>query len=144
MVKKSTVEMINTVANILMLLTLVAGIWIGYNKATEISISLRDISGKSLVLQKAAPAGTNETPGPSVYTNDEGDTVILLEDEGDEGCIALGCGKGTNYVGSRNSDKYHRCSCMWAMEISKQNILCFKTPEEAESEGYVPCNVCKP
>ena len=145
MLKKSTVETINMAASILILVAVVAGVWILHSEAAEIRASLRDISEKSLVLQKAASTDANMTPASSVYVgSDEDNTVIVLEDDGDEDCIDLGCEKGTNYAGSINSNKYHRCSCMWAEQIAKENLACFKSPDDAEEKGYVPCNVCKP
>jgi len=48
------------------------------------------------------------------------------------------------FVGSENSDKYHRQSCEWAHKISPENLVVFENAEEAASSGYVPCKVCKP
>ena len=48
------------------------------------------------------------------------------------------------YVGSKNSDKYHKPSCVWAKKIKLENLVCFSSKEEAEDKGYKPCSVCKP
>jgi len=48
------------------------------------------------------------------------------------------------YVGSKSSDKYHFPDCKWAKKISPKNLVTFKTAQEAEKAGYVPCKVCKP
>jgi methylphosphotriester-DNA--protein-cysteine methyltransferase len=48
------------------------------------------------------------------------------------------------YVGSKNSNKYHYPTCKWAKKISPQNLITFKTAQEALKAGYVPCKVCKP
>src|SRR3989344_7956925 len=48
------------------------------------------------------------------------------------------------YVGSKNSDKYHIPSCIWAKRIKSENLVCFNNKEEAENKGYKPCSVCKP
>ena len=48
------------------------------------------------------------------------------------------------YIGSRNSNKYHKLSCQWAQKISPKNAVYFATPEEAIKAGYVPCKVCNP
>jgi len=45
---------------------------------------------------------------------------------------------------SKNSNKYHYPSCEWAQRISKQNLIIFKSPEDAVRAGYVPCKVCRP
>src|SRR6266540_2883674 len=47
-------------------------------------------------------------------------------------------------VGSSQSNKYHRPDCVWAQKISPANLVTFKSPEEAQSRGYVPCKVCNP
>ncbi|MDI6826768.1 MAG: Ada metal-binding domain-containing protein [Candidatus Aenigmarchaeota archaeon] len=59
-------------------------------------------------------------------------------------CEALGCPSGTMFVGSKSSNKYHYCDCVWAKKIKPSNLVCFKSVEEAENMGYVPCKVCKP
>ena len=48
------------------------------------------------------------------------------------------------FVGSSQSNKYHRADCVWAQKINPANVVTFKTPEEARSRGYVPCKVCDP
>lgn len=48
------------------------------------------------------------------------------------------------YVGSDDSDKYHYPSCRFAKEILPENEIWFDSEEDARSEGYVPCGVCKP
>ena len=63
---------------------------------------------------------------------------------GDSDCTSLGCDESTKYVGSKESDKYHYCDCRWAKKILEENLICFKSKEEAISKGYVACGVCKP
>lgn len=50
--------------------------------------------------------------------------------------------KECQFVGSKNSDKYHTMSCQWASRIKPENIVCFGSIEEAAKTGYVPasCN----
>jgi len=48
------------------------------------------------------------------------------------------------YVGSKNSDKYHYPTCRWARKIKPENLVTFKSAQEAQAAGYVPCKVCKP
>ena len=47
-------------------------------------------------------------------------------------------------VASRNSDKFHRPDCKWAMKISQRNLIKFKTREDAIKVGFKPCGVCRP
>lgn len=48
------------------------------------------------------------------------------------------------YVGSINSDKYHKPDCKWAKKISSKNEIWFKHPADAKTHGYKPCGVCRP
>ncbi len=47
------------------------------------------------------------------------------------------------FVGSKNSDKYHKMDCRWATQIKPDNIVCFKDVEDAKSKGYVPASCLK-
>lgn len=46
------------------------------------------------------------------------------------------------FVGSKNSTKYHLPSCRFAKNIKPQNQVWFSSLEEAESRGYKPCGTC--
>jgi hypothetical protein len=48
------------------------------------------------------------------------------------------------FLGSKNSNKYHYPTCRWAQKIKPSNLVKFSTPEEAVKAGYVPCKVCNP
>lgn len=48
------------------------------------------------------------------------------------------------FVGSSQSNKYHRSSCEWAGRINPENEVWFASPEDAQSQGYLPCRVCRP
>lgn len=48
------------------------------------------------------------------------------------------------YVGSVNSNKYHRLSCIWANKIKSKNLIGFKSKKDAKKYEYVPCKVCNP
>lgn len=48
------------------------------------------------------------------------------------------------YVGSKNSNRFHRPDCKWAKRIKPDNRVWFDTREKALKAGYSPCKVCKP
>lgn len=48
------------------------------------------------------------------------------------------------FVGSKESSKYHKPGCRWAKEISAENLIIFSSKADAEAKGYTPCGVCKP
>ena len=49
-----------------------------------------------------------------------------------------------NYVGSSESDKYHKPTCRWTDKINESNLVHFDTEGEASSAGYDACGTCKP
>ncbi len=55
----------------------------------------------------------------------------------DDACISLGCPPGTLYVASKNSDKYHKCSCYNAKRIKPENLVCFSSKEQAEQKNVL-------
>ena len=92
------------------------------------------------------PCGTCEPPGSTitVTTTSEEITTSVPSTGDTDSCVDLGCPEGTQFVGSKNSDKYHYCDCQWAKKINPENLKCFKDVEEAKDNGYVPCGTCKP
>jgi hypothetical protein len=46
------------------------------------------------------------------------------------------------FVGSKNSNKYHLPTCSYAKNIKPENIVCFKSPEDAASRGYQADKSC--
>ena len=48
------------------------------------------------------------------------------------------------YVASRYSPVFHRPNCPWAKKIKPENLVGYKTREQAIKQGKRPCKVCKP
>jgi hypothetical protein len=48
------------------------------------------------------------------------------------------------YWASKQSNKYHYPTCIWAMRILPENLIKFPSPEAAIRAGYIPCKVCRP
>jgi hypothetical protein len=46
------------------------------------------------------------------------------------------------FVGSKNSNKYHLPTCHFAKLIKPENLVCFKSVEDAQSRGYQPDKSC--
>lgn len=57
-------------------------------------------------------------------------------------CINLGCPEGTKLVGNKKSLVYHYCYCTYADRISKENLVCFNSVEEAQNLGYKETKIC--
>jgi len=58
--------------------------------------------------------------------------------------VCLSMAVDYKYVGSAKSNKYHSPNCKQAQKISPANLVKFKSAEEAQKSGYIPCNACKP
>jgi hypothetical protein len=48
------------------------------------------------------------------------------------------------YVASNSSTVFHRPECRWAQNISKENLVTYKSREEAIKAGKRPCKTCNP
>lgn len=98
-------------------------------------------------LESTTTSTTQETTTTSVTstttTEETTSTTSTTITEGDPLCEELDCPYGTNFVGSKNSDKYHYCHCTWAKRINQENLVCFFSEEEAQEEGYVQAS-CRP
>jgi len=56
-------------------------------------------------------------------------------------CTALGCDSQTQFIGSAQSTKYHSCCSRFARMISQENLVCFRSKNEALIKGYEPGDV---
>ena len=48
------------------------------------------------------------------------------------------------FIASKGSDVFHKPDCRWAGNISKENIVSYKTREEAIKAHKRPCKWCNP
>ena len=48
------------------------------------------------------------------------------------------------FVASKKRDNFHCRSCSWAKKIPANELLQFRTAEEAKASGRRPCSVCRP
>jgi methylphosphotriester-DNA--protein-cysteine methyltransferase len=48
------------------------------------------------------------------------------------------------FVGSRHSNVYHLPTCSAARRIKPENLIGFKSREEAVRADYRPCKICRP
>ena len=60
----------------------------------------------------------------------------------DSSCVSLGCPEGTVFVSSKSSQKYHACGCRFAEVLSKKNLICYTSADEAQTAGKQPCGIC--
>lgn len=86
---------------------------------------------KPLVIEKQvdiAPA----TESPNVANSEASESIptVKSQAQGSE-TSASSC----VYVGSKNSTKFYLSTCPWAKQIKPENVVCFKTKEEAIGQG---------
>lgn len=48
------------------------------------------------------------------------------------------------YVASKSSDIFHKPDCRWAQNISKENLITYKSRDDAIKAGKRPCKTCNP
>jgi hypothetical protein len=51
---------------------------------------------------------------------------------------------GYEFVASNSSTIFHKPECRWAQNISKENLVTYKSREEAIKAGKRPCKTCNP
>ena len=47
-------------------------------------------------------------------------------------------------IASKNSGVFHRPGCRWAQNVSQDNLVTYKSRDEAISAGKRPCKLCNP
>ncbi|HMN19486.1 MAG TPA: hypothetical protein PKA31_02745 [Candidatus Moranbacteria bacterium] len=88
----------------------------------------RKMPSEPLVIEKreqtAAPAQNTppEPPGP-------------FKDSAAPSSSSAASSSGCAFVGSRNSDKFYIPSCSWAKRIKPENLVCYKSEQEALAKG---------
>ena len=48
------------------------------------------------------------------------------------------------YVASKSSNIFHKPDCRWAQNISRENLVTYKSKDEAINGGKRPCKTCNP
>ncbi|TAK96436.1 hypothetical protein EPO05_01875 [Patescibacteria group bacterium] len=87
---------------------------------------------KPLIIEKTAP--TANCPVPA-------ETALKTQNLSPEKLLVATI-KDCAFVGSKNSDKYHVPTCQWAKRIKPENVVCFRSAEEAVAKGYQPDKGC--
>jgi len=124
---------------------IVYGLYSGFSHTAEITKANLESETTSSVLTtiKTTTSTIRHTTIESTTTTTSSTSTTSTVQPGDPECEELGCPYGTNFVGSKNSDKYHYCSCSYAKSINRTNLVCFNNTEEAEEKGYIQSS-CQP
>lgn len=85
-----------------------------------------------------------------VYRTDESGTIVISSDK--ENLTVHYGGKSYkvndpapySFVGNKNSKKFHISTCDGVKNMNSNNKVNFSSREDAVTQGYVACNICRP
>jgi len=90
---------------------------------------------KPLVIEKAEECSANNNdPKKAQNPTQEGQKPSQT--------ISSATPQSCAFVGSKNSNKYHLPTCHFAKLIKPENLVCFKSAEDAAARGYQPDKSC--
>ncbi len=96
----------------------------------------KTIQDNPLVIEKA----------PASVQISKQDLIDSADTTGAETAVSIKNSPAANpdciFVGSKNSNIYHTPNCPWAKKIKPENIVCFKSADEAAARGYKPDTAC--
>ena len=73
----------------------------------------------------------------TIVAQTDGNTITFSSDSASENPTY-------NYIGNKKSKVYHSLYCDSLSNMNAKNKVYFYTADEADSEGYTPCQNCKP
>lgn len=106
----------------------------------------REAQSGQIVIQKA-PETDQNVPGAVLGAQTDksapGPETASGTASGASSASAVSATTGCAYVGSKSSNKYYPPTCQWAKRIKPENLVCFKTEQEALAQGRVAGKGCK-
>ncbi len=112
-----------------------------FNESNLINLDLRGFSAPQIKVENLGNIqGTEDirvAAPKETKSQEQTDSV-----RANQGSPAQETPKTGQFVGSKNSDKYHLPSCRWVKKIKEANQVWFSSTEEAASKGYKPCSQC--
>ncbi len=117
---------------------------IGFILVATVAFELGVLSGKKweqkpLIIEKTAQ---NNAINQSKSEKTPPEAPKLASDEQNGSQNTNTPDQNCSFVGSKNSNKYHLPTCRWAKQIKPENLVCFKSIEDALSKGYQPDKNC--
>jgi len=101
-------------------------------------IVLEQIEGFIEIYKATNPQGTRPS---DAGINETGLSKIPAKQNETDVNSAIGEQK---YVASKSSGVFHKPECRWAKNISDQNLVSYKSKDEAIKAGKRPCKTCNP
>jgi len=116
---------------------------LGFVLVAGLSFQIGILQGKRLeksplIIEKASQSSKIEPQGAQTSSSAKDTTPAQNVASAGNSTVPQNCA----YVGSKNSNKYHLPTCRWAKQIKPENLVCFKTLEEALAKNYQPDKNC--
>ncbi|MEI8343409.1 MAG: hypothetical protein WCF93_00490 [Candidatus Moraniibacteriota bacterium] len=86
---------------------------------------------KPLIIEKPATASNGEANQPRVNSGAQ----TATQEAGVKVSTTISKTANCAYVGSRSSNKFYLPTCSYAKRIKPENVVCFKTADEALGQG---------
>ena len=99
---------------------------------------LEHVEGFINIYKATNPAGTKPSDA------DTNETTLLTNPAEQIGKEVNSTALEYSYVASKSSNIFHKPDCRWAQNISKENLITYKSREEAMKAGKRPCKTCNP
>jgi len=112
-----------------------------FNQSNLINLDLKGFSAPQVNVENLGDVEGAEDIRVTNPEQSESPEQINLKEE-NRGSSAQEVPKAGQFVGSKNSDKYHVPSCRWSKKIKESNQVWFSSSNEAIAKGYEPCAQC--
>jgi hypothetical protein len=116
---------------------------VGFLALAFLTIQTR-LSHQPPLLRDGKVADRAVSSPPSSLKVKDGDLAPEIKSDKPDGGPSLGSKENPRYVGSTTSNKYHSPDCKLAKTIIPERLIGFNSVAEAEEEGYIRCQTCKP
>ena len=105
------------------------------------NINVRFIDQSGNLLQEANSKDVNPDALSSDVNSDVSEADPPMETTSPDPSQGKSAGK---FVASKDSDKFHKPSCLWAKKILSENEIWFDSSDDAIAAGYGACGTCNP
>jgi hypothetical protein len=99
---------------------------------------LEQVEGFINIYKATNPTGTKPSD------TDTNETALLTNPAEQIGKEVNSTALEYSYVASKSSNIFHKPDCRWAQNISKENLITYKSREEAMKAGKRSCKTCNP
>lgn len=115
-------------------------LFIGFCLISAISFEFGVLQGqkwhqKPLIIEKPATIPIGQETANQGILEASGTIPTAVSQAIDSKTTAVQSASKCAYVGSKNSDKFYLPTCSYAKRVKPENLVCFKSAEEATGQG---------